>query len=130
MSRLEDLGLTKLVERRFRGDMIETYKLLTNKEGISRDIFFELRNERGDPELSRGLVIFKKRTSGRGMRKYTFSQRIVNPWNKLQREEVRAKKTSSFKAKFDKNEKDRRDRRNLGGNRTLHQRLYVVNGMV
>ena len=79
--RLIKLGLTKLVERRFRGDMIETYKIITNKEGINWD-------ERGDPELNRGLVIFKKRTSGRGMRKYTFSQRVVNPWNKLQREEV------------------------------------------
>ena len=68
--------------------MIETYKIITNKEGINRDTFFELRNKRGDPERNRGLVIFKKRTSGRGMRKYTFSQRVVNPWNKLQREEV------------------------------------------
>ena len=34
--RLIKLGLTKLVERRFRGDMIETYKIITNKEGINR----------------------------------------------------------------------------------------------
>ena len=60
----------------------------THKEGINRDTFFEQRNERGDPELNCELVIFKKRTSGRGMRKYTFSQRVLNPWNKLQREEV------------------------------------------
>merc|ERR1712055_1234386 len=62
--KLVKLGLTKLVERRFRGDMIETYKLLTNKEGISKNIFFDMNDERGDPELNRGLVIFKKRTSG------------------------------------------------------------------
>ena len=41
--RLAKLGLTTLVERRFRGDMIETYKLLTNKEGIRRNIFFKMR---------------------------------------------------------------------------------------
>ena len=106
--------------------MIETYKLLTNKEGISRNIFFKMRKERGNPELYRGLVIFKKRTTGRLRRKYTFSQRVVNPWNKLRREEVQAIKTSNFKAKFDANEMRRRiDRRNLGGNRTLFQRLYV-----
>ena len=129
--RLAKLGLTTLVERRFRGDMIETYKLLTNKEGISRNIFFKMRKERGNPELFRGLVIFKKRTTGRLRRKYTFSQRVVNPWNKLRREEVQAIKTSNFKAKFDANEMRRRiDRRNLGGNRTLFQRLYVVGGMV
>ena len=129
--RLVKLGLPKLVERWFRGDMIETYKLLTNKEGISRNIFFKMRKERGNPELFRGLVIFKKRTTGRLRRKYTFSQRVVNPWNKLRREEVQAIKTSNFKAKFDANEMRRRiDRRNLGGNRTLFQRLYVVGGMV
>ena len=129
--RLMKLGLTKLVERRFRGDMIETYKIITNKEGINKDAFFEVRDKRGDPVRNRGLVIFKKRTSGRGMRKYTFSQRVVNPWNKLQRDEVQAKKTSNFKAKFDTNEAKRRvSRRNGGGNRTLFQRLYIVNGMV
>ena len=81
--------------------MIEIYKLLTKKEGISRNIFFEMGNERGDPKLNRGLVIFKKRTSGRNRRKFMFSQRVVNPWNKLQKKEVQAKKTSNFKAKFD-----------------------------
>ena len=65
--RLMKLGLMKLVERRVRGDMIETYKLITNKEGINKDKFFKLRDERGDPELNRELVIFKKRTSVRGM---------------------------------------------------------------
>ena len=53
--RLAKLGLTKLVERRFRGDMIETYELLTNKEGISRNIFFAMRNERRDPEANQIL---------------------------------------------------------------------------
>ena len=89
-----------------------------------------MNDERGDPELNRGLVIFKKRTSGRKRRKYTFSQRVVNPWNKLQKEEVQAKKTSNFKAKFDANEVRRSERRNLGGNRTLFKRLYVVGAMV
>ena len=112
--------------------MIETYKLLTNKEGISRNIFFELRpDERGNPEANRGLIIFKKRTTGRNRRKYTFSQRVVNPWNKLQKKELQAKKTSNFKAKFDANEVKRKsDKRNLCGNRTLFQRLNVMGRMV
>ena len=90
-----------------------------------------MRSKGGDPESNRNLVIFKKRTSGRNRRKFTFSQRVVNPWNKLLKEEVQAKTTSNFKAKFDANEvKRRRDRRNLGGNRFLFQRLYIVGGMV
>ena len=65
------------------------------------------------------------------MRKYTFSQRVVNPWNKLHREEVQARTTSNFKAKFDVNEARRMsDRRDRGGHRRLFNRLYIVNGMV
>ena len=129
--KLVKLGLTKLVERRFRGDMIETNKIITNKEGINSEKFFDPDNERGDPELNHGSKIFKKRTSGREMRKYTFSQRVVNPWNKLHREEVQARTTSNFKAKFDVNEARRMiDRRNRGGHRRLFNRLYIVNGMV
>ena len=32
--RLERLGLTRLVERRIRGDMIETYKIISGKERV------------------------------------------------------------------------------------------------
>ena len=39
--KLVKLGISKLVERRFRGDMIETYKLITNKEGLNSDILFD-----------------------------------------------------------------------------------------
>ena len=105
--RLVALGLTKLVERRFRGDMIETYKILTGKENVRKENFFQMSAERGDPELFRGLKIFKKRAR-KSLRRNTFSQRVTNPWNKLTKKEVQAKKTSSFKANFDKNEVDRK----------------------
>ena len=59
--KLKRLHLTRLVERRFRGDMIETFKLTTNNEGLNPDIFFEKKVERGDPELHRGNVIYKKK---------------------------------------------------------------------
>ena len=59
------------------------------------------------------------------MRMNFFSQRVVNPWNKLLKEEVQAKKISGFKAKFDLNEKSRRgaraERPDLG---PLYKRLY------
>ena len=106
--RLIALGLTKLVERRFRGDMIQTYKIVTGKENVNREKFFQMVSEsRGDPELLRGEKIFKKRSKN-GLRANTFSQRVVTSWNKLSKNEVQAKKTSSFKAQFDKNELVRR----------------------
>ncbi|CAL4121619.1 unnamed protein product [Meganyctiphanes norvegica] len=43
--RLEKLKLTMLIERRFTGDMIETYKILTGKEDIDPSRFFQLARE-------------------------------------------------------------------------------------
>ena len=76
--RLMDLGLTKLVERRFRGDMIETFKILTKKMDVKTDKFFQIRTEMGDPKLIRGKIIFKKR-SRKLQRRNVFSQQVVNP---------------------------------------------------
>ena len=45
--RLERCGLTTLDKRRCRGDLIETYKLMTNKEAISFSRFFLLANRSG-----------------------------------------------------------------------------------
>ena len=128
--KLVDLKLTRLVERRFRGDMIETYKILTNKEGVNPGIFFKMNVERGDAELNRGLVIWKPRSSGRARRRYTFSQRVVNPWNRLSKEEVQKIKTSAFKKKFDSKEVHRRAaRRNRVADGTLYKLLYVTDGV-
>ena len=44
---LKKLNLSRLVERRFRGDMIETFKLTTNKGELNSDIFFDEKVERG-----------------------------------------------------------------------------------
>ena len=93
--RLEALELTTLVERRFRGDMIETFKIMSNQEGVKRADFFQPAVERGDPNLFRGGKIFKKRFNGY-KRGRSFSQRIVNPWNNLSREEVSKCKISGF----------------------------------
>ena len=38
--RLKKLKLTTLEERRVRGDMIETYKIITRKEKVDPDKFF------------------------------------------------------------------------------------------
>ena len=45
--KLKRLHLTRLVERRFRGEMIETFKLPTNNEGLNPDIFFEKNKLKG-----------------------------------------------------------------------------------
>ena len=46
---LKKLNLTTLEERRVRGDMIETYKIISGKENINSDKFFQLRPDREGP---------------------------------------------------------------------------------
>ncbi|CAL4058833.1 unnamed protein product, partial [Meganyctiphanes norvegica] len=50
--RLERLGLTSLEERRFRGDLIEVFKIMHGYENIDRSQFFKLRTEHS-PHASR-----------------------------------------------------------------------------
>ena len=125
--RLERLKLTKLIDRRFRGDMIQTYKILTHKDDIKRETFFQMAGERGDPELRRGLKIWKERPK-QMRRKNVFSQRVVNPWNHEKREVVQALKTSGFKSRFDREEASRREvREGRGG--MLYKLLYRVDNV-
>ena len=108
--RLELLGLTTLEDRRVRGDMIETYKILTGKEDVNPDTFFQMTPDRGDPELSHNLKLFKKGFK-LDKRRFVFSHRVVDKWNSLTREETEAIKTSGFKSAYDVKEADRKKAR-------------------
>ena len=98
--RLTRLKLTTLEDRRTRGDMILTYKLIEGKEGINHNKFFKMAKVRGDPEIARGKKIYRKH-SNLDKRKYCFSQRAPIKWNNLSKREVDATSTSVFKKEFD-----------------------------
>ena len=108
--RLRELGLLRLEDRRVRGDMIETYKIISGKEDINSGLFFKMAPVRGDPEIARNLKIHKERFMS-NKRKFVFSQRVVDKWNSLSNEEVNAAKTSGFKANHDRKEKEKREMR-------------------
>ena len=46
---VEFTGLTTLERRRVRGDLIETYKILTNREKINNGDFFQLADQQHGP---------------------------------------------------------------------------------
>ena len=105
--RLKKLKLTTLVERRVRGDMIETYKLITRKESVDPGKFFQMKNVRTGDRVN----MIKMKRYNRNNRKYYYTQRVIPVWNVLSREEVTANKTSDFKKIYDKKEKERQEDR-------------------
>jgi len=98
-TRLQMIGITSLEERRLRGDMIEVYKLLTEKEQIDHRQFF---NSADTPYGLRGHE--KKLAKDRSRldsRKFFFSQRVVNGWNNLPAKVVNSESVNSFKNAYD-----------------------------
>jgi len=92
------LGLYSLQQRRLRGDLIETYKILTGKEKISSEQLFQKATTidlRGH-----SLKLYKK-SSRLDIRKYFFSQSIFDYWNKLPDDVVSAATIYSFNNKLD-----------------------------
>ena len=86
--RLKQLKLPTLVYRRARGDMIETYKILSNyNEEVSP--FFKI-----NASSTRGNTLkLAKQSANKDVRKFSFTNRIVNLWNHLPNDVVNAEKT-------------------------------------
>ena len=102
--RLKRLGLTTLRIRRTRGDLIEVFKIMTGRERINKDqLFHTSQNSHG--LRGHSLKIVKERST-RDVRKYFFTQRVVNDWNKLPQHVVDAKTVNGFKNALDEYWKD------------------------
>ena len=90
--RLKECGLTTLETRRLRGDQIEVFKILNGYENIDRNR--EERRTRGH-----GVTLAKKQCR-LDIRKFSFSQRTVNEWNRLSADCVGASSVNIFKNKM------------------------------
>ena len=102
--RLKELGLYSLERRRLRGDMIETFKILTGKENINPGDFFTPADTSGGLRGHR-LTLFKPRNYTTVRRNF-FSSRVVNEWNRLPQVVVEAPSVNTFKNRLDKYWKD------------------------
>src|SRR6218665_487166 len=91
-------GLTTLEKRRSRGDLIEAYKIITGKESIQWESFFELTPSK----VTRGhrYKLFKKRKGTLGQK--FFSARVVDIWNELDDCTVSVDNVTVFKRKLGK----------------------------
>ena len=97
--RLTRLNLPSLKYRRLRGDLITTYKLFTNPNSNGFERFFSnapstiTRNNTGK--------IYKE-YSRTNIRKFSFSNRVIDPWNCLPTSTKTAKSLNIFKSQIDK----------------------------
>ena len=96
--RLKECNLTTLEERRKRGNLLKTHKIMHGLDRIPEVTFFA----RGDA-LRRGhsLKIYKERPKREPHRNF-FLQRVVIPWNALPEKVVCSNSTLQFKIEYDK----------------------------
>jgi len=96
--RLKELKLPTLKYRRFRGDMIELYKMITgiyNKD-VSLDLEYATSNLRGNRyKLFQGQL-------HSNLRKFSFSNRVIHLWNGLPDAVVAVDNLNCFKHALDK----------------------------
>ena len=96
--RLKNLKLPTLTYRRARGDMIEVFKYLTERNKTSVTLL-KLR----DNSYTRGHPLTLKKSHSRlDVRKHFFTQRVVNLWNALSTKVVLSPTLNTFKSRLDK----------------------------
>jgi hypothetical protein len=89
--RLKSLGMTTLLERRMRGDLIETFKILNGFNNYGEQ-FFNLSERTGN------LVSRPKKLSNLDF----FGERVINYWNRLPEHVKDKNSVNSFKNGLDK----------------------------
>ena len=98
-SRLLQCGLTTLETRRLRGDQIEVFKIVKRYEDIDRNMFFKLKEGNRTRGHKATLVEEQCRLY---LRKFSFSQRLIDEWNKLPNDCVNASSVNMFNNRIDR----------------------------
>ena len=82
---------------RLRGDQIDVFKILNGYENIDRNICFLVKEER---RTTRHGITLAKKQCRLDIRKFSFSQRTVNEWNRLSADCVGVSSVNMFKNKI------------------------------
>ena len=102
--RLLELDMTTLEERRVRGDMIQTWKILHGHDNVRESTWFTrlgsiaVRETRAN---SAPYTLEQKRVNTE-LRKHMYSYRVVKVWNNLPLNIRDAKSVIDFKSKYDR----------------------------
>ena len=104
LDRLKEVGLTTLQDRRVRGDMIQVWKTLHQKDDVRPETWFTLANQQvlgprtrvTDDPLNLKLI-----NHDQAFRKNFWSVRSVETWNNLPKNLKSADLLSTFKTNYD-----------------------------
>ena len=98
-SHLLQCGLTTLEIKRLRGYQIEVFKIVNGYEDVDRNMFFKFKEGSRTRGHKAALVKEQYRLD---IRKYSFSQRVINEWNELPNELFNASSVNMFKNRMDR----------------------------
>ena len=99
--RLTKLGLFTLKYRRDRADMITTFKLINGYIDIDTDKLFHFAPSKTNRH-GNSLKLCVPKSCKLDIRRNTFSNRIVLPWNELPDDVVHSMDIDMFKRRYDK----------------------------
>ena len=108
---LNSVGLTTLVERRERGDIVESFKTFKGFNRVDRDNWFKFRNDgmratrstvsvTDNIQQEREDVLFLE-SIRLDTRKNFFTVRAVNKWNQIPENVKQKKSINAFKNSYD-----------------------------
>lgn len=111
--RIAEADLLTLKERRWRGDIIETFKTMKGINQVNKNEWFEIREDdnvrstranvriENETETRRSDIIYKER-SRLEIRKNFYTSRVAREWNRLPEWIKDRKTTNSFKNALDR----------------------------
>ena len=101
--RLAELGLPSLELRRRHFDLAQAYKIVNKKDNVEWSTWFELTGS--DParvtRASQDPNNIKKQAPKTDIRKYFFSNRVVEEWNTLPKEVKASRNVTAFKKELE-----------------------------
>ena len=100
--RLRYLKLHSLKGRRERGDLIQVYKIFEGLDQINPDEIFSRATYTGTRNQGDKMRMRHCKTD---IRKFSFSNRVIEKWNKLPIEIKKAPSLNAFKNRIDSNPK-------------------------
>ena len=106
VDKLNEVNLTSLEDRRERGDMIQTFRILQGLDNVEERTWFQRANERDREGAvnTRQHGDITRLVEGHGRyenRRYFFSQRVPSRWNSLPQATRQQTTVLGFKAAYD-----------------------------